>query len=309
MDKITANTLFHFTSKDALLGILKTGFRPNYSTETGKSLSNDAPELLVPMVCFCDLPISKVDRHINGYTWEYKGQVKPSKKYGEYGLGMTKEWGKRKRLNPVTYITQESYMLEFLYEMDRNLRYLCTQLQKIWDESSVDSHIKNYWNNPIARAMSIGMPPLPVEYETLISAARALSNSAALAGYVKPYMDFTTGQLYYDEREWRCSVPYTRGYDGTVPIFFKKDDKIIPTGQHEFYEADMKYLEKCKQNIIDRYMLDFSASDIKYLILKDDSEIHEVVESLRSVPEKYDEKSIERLMTRIITCQQIKEDF
>lgn len=309
MANITANTLFHFTAKEALLNILKTGFRPNYSLEMGLSFGSDVPELLVPMVCFCDLPISKVERHINGYDWEYQGATYASKKYGQYGLGMTKDWGRRKRLNPVTYVAQESYVMEFLTHMDHELRYLCKELQEMWDKSLVDPTIKNYYNNPIAQFMSIGRPPLPREYATLMSAAIALSNSAAFAGYVKPYTDYRTGQLYYDEREWRCCVPYTRRYDGTAPIFFKRGNKVVPTGQHEFYEADLSYLEECKKNIADKYMLNFTSDDIKYIILKDEFEVHEVIQCMKDVPEKYDGIAIEKLITRIITCDQIREDF
>ncbi len=41
------------------------------------------------MSCFCDIPISRISEH--------------TAFYGEYGLGMTKEWAQRNALHPVIY--------------------------------------------------------------------------------------------------------------------------------------------------------------------------------------------------------------
>ena len=69
--------LFHFTSKDALYGILKETFKVYYSLEriSGKS---KPLEFGVPMVSFCDLKLSELKTHIENY--------------GKYGIGLTKEW-------------------------------------------------------------------------------------------------------------------------------------------------------------------------------------------------------------------------
>ena len=45
-----------------------------------------------PMVCFCDIPISRLSEHTTFY--------------GEYGLGLTKEWGLKNGLEPVIYSTR-----------------------------------------------------------------------------------------------------------------------------------------------------------------------------------------------------------
>ncbi len=95
----SANTLFHFTGKRALKSILKNGFYPKYSKE---NLSIATPvislykESYVPMVCFCDLPLSRIREHINFY--------------GEYGIGMRKEgWGIERGISPIIYLPETSF--------------------------------------------------------------------------------------------------------------------------------------------------------------------------------------------------------
>ena len=98
---ISSKTLFHFTnSAEHLIGILKNEFIPRFCLEKNSSLriKNEWPmmDLAFPMVCFCDLPLSNVTEHLNFY--------------GNYGIGMTKEWGLKNGLNPIMYISRESYL-------------------------------------------------------------------------------------------------------------------------------------------------------------------------------------------------------
>lgn len=120
MATIKSNSLFHFTPKEEyLLDILENGFWPRYCFEDiewliPKDLKNELEKqeegpilelikylikhnissIAYPMSCFCDIPLSKITAHTDFY--------------GSFGLGMTKEWGTRKGLNPIFYLSNNS---------------------------------------------------------------------------------------------------------------------------------------------------------------------------------------------------------
>ena len=87
-----SNTLFHFTkNQDTLKLILKNGFWPRYCLEDISWIGFPSLEFVAyPMVCFCDIPLSRISDHVDFY--------------GEFGIGLTKEWAIKNDLNPVLYI-------------------------------------------------------------------------------------------------------------------------------------------------------------------------------------------------------------
>ena len=93
MASISANTLFHFTSDDNLLGILSDEFIPRYCVEW--QFYRERPmRRAIPMVCFCDIPLSQIGKHM--------------RYYGRYGIGMKKSWAMEHKLNPVLYMERRS---------------------------------------------------------------------------------------------------------------------------------------------------------------------------------------------------------
>jgi len=79
-----------------LKSILKNGFFPHYCPEYRLDPDDKAeaskgcrPLHAAPLVSFCDLPLSLIRNHL--------------KEYGNYGIGLKKNWGLRNGVTPVMY--------------------------------------------------------------------------------------------------------------------------------------------------------------------------------------------------------------
>lgn len=177
MNIMSPNTLFHFTnSAENLIGILKNEFYPRYSLEKyiiGKSSITAA----FSMVCFCDIPLSQIKDHIE--------------KYGEYGIGMSKEWAKKNGLNPVLYLEKGS-------TLSKNIRAITI----------------NIFKDKIIRVNGIKTDIQKEIFDVL--------------RYIKPYegdlygnTEITKNIRFYNEREWRY-VPDPQKSEGE-PFLTKKN--------------------------------------------------------------------------------------
>lgn len=245
---LSSNSIIHFTNTStALKGILQENFKIKYCTETlilEKEMSYAAP-----MVSFCDIPLSQIKDHIG--------------KYGAYGIGLTKEWAQRQKLNPVIYIQSGSFLASSIHESYRSI----PKPQSVeWDKISPDQ--KNWLN--ILRYVK--------NYEGDLSRGGEV---------VKNYR-------FSDEREWRFTPSY-------------EECNAMAISTTAYQTDDQK--KKVNKRISD-LILEFEPNDIKYIIIERESEISEFVEVLkRSKGNKYSYNDVERLMTRIITSEQIKTDL
>lgn len=87
---ISANTLFHFTKDfSTLLSILKTKFYPRLCKERCLWEKSEDFIFAIPMVCFCDIPLSCISEH--------------AAKYGGYAIGL-------KKLGLLTRVLAQFYM-------------------------------------------------------------------------------------------------------------------------------------------------------------------------------------------------------
>ncbi|NMB99422.1 MAG: hypothetical protein GYA35_03980 [Thermoanaerobaculaceae bacterium] len=252
---VSANTLFHFTNKKKnLIGILSNEFLPRYCLEEMPFNESNIVEKAIPMVCFCDLPISQIKQHL--------------KFYGRYGLGMRKEWGINKGLNPVFYISK-------------------------------GSQSKKRFQNIIKFLFSDFWPKENFKEHPHISLKEFLS-------YFKPYEGkiWRNGKYiekkFYDEREWRY-----------VP---KLEDFLNSGHGFRYWLTKDEFLEEKTKKICDEYIgydlpLKFGPDDIKYIIVSKEKEIDGLIESIEEIKSKYDEKTKKRLFSRIISSEQIIEDF
>lgn len=249
MTTISSNTLFHFTpSAEYLISILTNNFQPRYCLEKLNIVEEEEIEIAIPMVCFCDIPLSQIKDHVNTY--------------GNYGIGMTKKWAQTNALNPILYISEESKVLANLKEI--LITFTNEELRSIEQ-----------------------LRPATIAYLNIIR-------------YLKQYEgDFSRGSTiiknvkFYNEREWR----YTPDWTDENPLFLSKNDFENPIKKAHANE-------KLKNST-----LAFYPSDIAYIIVKEEKEIFSMITALKQIKGRYDPNTIEVLISRIITCDQILNDF
>jgi hypothetical protein len=247
---ISSNTLFHFTSNmDNLLNILTNEFRPRYCLENWSNLFIETGEFqqAFPMVCFCDLPISQLNEHL--------------KFYGNYGIGMKKEWGIKNRINPVLYLHSKSS--------------LATSIAVLM-KSSFEGEDKQIY-----------------VFESIFE----------LTNYVKLYEGYVIRngkkifKRFYDEKEWRW-IP-KRVKDRKINLNFLM--------AQEFNTPEKR--EAANAAIFDYDRLSFDPDDIKYIIVSKEEEILPMIKNLEKIKEKYDNDTVQRLTSRIISAEHIRADF
>jgi hypothetical protein len=202
MPAISSDTLFHFTSKDNLLGILKNEFYPRFSLEHYELDETTSFKIGIPMVCFCDIPLSMASIHMT--------------KYGNYGIGMSKEWAKNNRLNPVLYL----------------------------HKGSRASQLINSALNQITKDIT-GVRKVGLEIQSLTELRNMLFN---IFTYTKPFDRKITFdnkveyRKFYDEREWRY-VPDISIYGGKQIMLFEKqlNEPILSKENNKLKKAKLRF--------------------------------------------------------------------
>lgn len=106
--KPKSNNLFHFTkSRETLKLMMKYGFWPRYCLEDVNWIGWSKHEYVAyPMVCFCDIPLSRISEHVAFY--------------GEFGIGLSRQWAESNGLNPVLYIAGENRMAASFRELNEH---------------------------------------------------------------------------------------------------------------------------------------------------------------------------------------------
>lgn len=122
-----------------------------------------------------------------------------------------------------------------------------------------------------------------------------------LSAFYKPY----TGKMwrinkyvdkrFYDECEWRY-----------VP-FLNSDKNVYRLSKDEFLNDIKREYEN--EFIAKKFALKFLYSDIKYLIVKKEEEMIALSDALDNMTDIFDATGIKVLKTKIISSEQIKEDF
>lgn len=241
-----SNTLFHFTkSADILKRVLKTGFWPRYCPEDVSWVGYEEFEYIAyPMVCFCEIPLSRLTEHV-GF-------------YGSFGLGLTREWAAKNGLNPVFYTSPGSPMANSF----------------------------RHFNDLANRAVK----PLNVELKTLMRDYLSFSKptSGTMIVDSKPI-----DKAFYQESEWR----YIAQGDGI---------KQYLLSQHY---NDPQLREKHNKLAYEKCLLKFTPADIKYIFVREDSDIPDVVNFIQSELDTYPGAELKLLVSRVTSLESIRQDL
>jgi len=108
---------------DNLINILTIEFHPRYCFE---SISETEPEVGIafPMVCFCDIPLSKTKVHVA--------------RYGPYGIGLNMTWGIKNGVCPVHYVIDKTPTLNIHAQINALHMGQLTEYKTIMPKAEMD---------------------------------------------------------------------------------------------------------------------------------------------------------------------------
>lgn len=260
---ISSRTLFHFVNTlEYLKKILNNDFHPRYCLEKIKTDMTDCVEWYIPMKCFCDIPLSQISEH--------------TKKYGKYGIGLTKNWAMRNGVSPIIY----------LYENSNTYREINVVHGKILSDA-----YKKYVKKNSKRTR------------------REIIESLSVLAYIKPIEgDMMRDEVkihvnFYDEREWRY-----------IPQVWDKiaiNTNGLLMIPKSLAKDEVKLMEKSQSILRKRFQLTYSVDDVRYIIVADDDDRDSICDylELQYQNRPYLQEEKRKLMSRIITHKQIIEDF
>jgi len=248
MKGIRTSSLFHYTDYDILKKIIRTGLFPNYCAEDISFEQNNKQrgELIgVPMVSFCDIPLSRIDEFADRYSF--------------CAIGLHKSWADNKAINPVFYAKDPSTLEAF-----NTMTFIARQLQ--YKARTLDDTIS--FSPDFSNAEQVG-------FFYLSKALR--ENTLPLFGYVKKYegerqitgedgKQSTIIQNNYIENEWRYIIPESN----TVKWLW---------GEQEYnsWRGDKTKPKPSPSKEIKDHTLTFNVDDISFIIVETEEQVKEMI--------------------------------
>lgn len=206
-----SRTLFHFTKNlNVLKSILADGFWPRYCAEDTRWHGQaDAPTVAFPMSCFCDIPLSRISEHVNFY--------------GQYGLGMTREWATANGLNPILYVAGENDLVTELRKLNKHANSLVMEKQIPAKETM--RYIYAY-TKPVSGVMIVDGSPVEKDFY-LESEWRYVPQHNEINAYLLHPIFSDLDQLHVENEKTRqhCRLRFT---PKDIKYIFVRFDSDIP---------------------------------------------------------------------------------
>ena len=206
------------------------------------------------MVSFCDLRLSEVAGHMATY--------------GDYGIGLAKEWAVKHGLNPVAYWNAEARLINNLFQ---NVEEFYKEFRSEGDDAKCLMLEKRYNN-------SIDIYRFIKNYEGRLE---------------RRGHELVANFRFADEREWR----YVPAFDAVWPPFV--DAKSIDERGKDFWNKKIDHRLEFEPDDI-RYII-VANEDERMAVIE-----HIKVGTEKG--KKYGGSAVVRLTSRILTAQQIRDD-
>lgn len=295
MNSINASSLFHFTRKfGTLKQILKNGLRYSYSVEYRPENFNEntynkysETSLILPMVCFCDIPLNRTFIH--------------QKKYGHYCIGFNKQslMDKLKgTLNPVSY-----------YISDRAIKSLVSLYD--YAENRMDFGVEQLKENPIDAFD---------KNNTFMQGCNLLEDLKYLLAYFKPcYNIDEKGNIanYIDEREWRAILKENRTNGCSWNL--KCSNKLFDdNGNKKRISYEVARMNNNDINDNPYFFIKFSEeeliSSLNYIILPNEDKVNKCINYILKSRELFGIKNMSKdlklnIISKVSSFERIEKDF
>lgn len=285
---INADTLFHFTpSFSTLKKILFSGIRFSYSVENPLECTN--PGIAIPMVSFCDIPLSKTSRH--------------ARKYGAYCIGFNKEFLLtlyNPILNPLIYLESNNLIqsLNDLFSMqEKAYSQFMNNLFSFASQPEIQEKEKNMSDEESKTYMNQILDKMGVEEHSTLKFSKQF-----ILGLLKPTYS-NKGYCYFDEREWRAFFMD----DQNSPWIWdceslSKEDKKSLNSHIETSDKGFITIPACWFNMIN------------YIIVKKESQILPLIHFIKSAKNLFGNDNLIEdqrlfLISRIISFERLNADI
>lgn len=304
MNTINSSSLFHFTKEiSTLKSIIKNGLRFSYNYEPfvkevatqGLLYSSEGEEdpisgVGIPMVCFCDMPLMRTDKHVY--------------RYGKYMIGFDKEKlteeldNDKDVINPVLYEKSKA-----LSDMPIELSIFKNDcITKIYNPDVIAKFQKTTNESDLSLSKLLKSSVIENELSQERYLIYAINN---IIGFTKPYNN--TKECFYDEREWRV-IKQDNEKRETQWIWFSSKEKF---DKGKGFLDDQIQKEKEGHIVFDKEKV---ASIITHIVVKKDSEIGTMIKYLRNSKiifgnENISEENRLLLISKVTSFERIRKDY